>query len=131
MTRASAVVARDDAFANENDANAVEEDARVPTAAAAAADAAAAAAAEADAASEEDDEETEEDTGNASVRDLLRFTMPTMAIWLCDPLLSLVDTSVVGLSSGTIELAAIAPGSVYSGYPVSYTHLTLPTTPYV
>ena len=119
MTRASAVVARDDAFANENDANAVEEDARVPTAAAAAAaaDAAAAAAAEADAASEEDDEETEEDTGNASVRDLLRFTMPTMAIWLCDPLLSLVDTSVVGLSSGTIELAAIAPGSVYSGYP--------------
>ena len=116
MTRASAVVARDDAFANENDANAVEEDARVPTAAAAAA-AAAAAEAEADAASEEDDEETEEDTGNASVRDLLRFTMPTMAIWLCDPLLSLVDTSVVGLSSGTIELAAIAPGSVYSGYP--------------
>ena len=51
------------------------------------------------------------------MRDLMRFTLPTMAIWLCDPLLSLVDTSVVGLSSGTLELAAIAPGSVYAGYP--------------
>ena len=51
------------------------------------------------------------------MRDLMRFTVPTMAIWLCDPLLSLVDTSVVGLSSGTLELAAIAPGSVYAGYP--------------
>lgn len=68
----------------------------------------------------DDDEEEEDDddaTKEASVRDLMRFTVPTMAIWLCDPLLSLVDTSVVGLSSGTLELAAIAPGSVYAGYP--------------
>ena len=50
-------------------------------------------AAEAAARAEADDEETEEDTGNASLRDLLRFTLPTMAIWLCEPLLSLVDTS--------------------------------------
>ena len=63
---------------------------------------------------EEDDDDA---TKEASVRDLMRFTVPTMAIWLCDPLLSLVDTSVVGLSSGTLELAAIAPGSVYAGYP--------------
>ena len=60
-------------------------------------------------------EETEE--AEASVRDLARFTLPTMAIWLCDPLLSLVDTSVVGTFAGTLELAAIAPGSVYAGYP--------------
>ena len=63
--------------------------------------------------SDDDDDATKE----ASVKDLMRFTLPTMAIWLCDPLLSLVDTSVVGLSSGTLELAAIAPGSVYAGYP--------------
>ena len=63
--------------------------------------------------SSDDDDATKE----ASVKDLMRFTLPTMAIWLCDPLLSLVDTSVVGLSSGTLELAAIAPGSVYAGYP--------------
>ena len=49
------------------------------------------------------------------MRDLLRFTLPTMAIWLCELPLSLVDTSVVGLSS-TIQLAAIATGNG-TGYP--------------
>ena len=112
-TRASVVVAddaQDDAFADENGANAVEEDASA-TVLAPNADA------DADAASDENEAETDEDTANASVRDLMKFTLPTMAIWLCEPLLSLVDTSVVGLSSSTIELAAIAPGSVYAGYP--------------
>jgi len=52
----------------------------------------------------------------ASAADVLKFTLPTMLIWLAEPLLSLVDTSVVGMAS-TIELAAMAPGSVYAGYP--------------
>ena len=41
-----------------------------------------------------------------SVAELIAFTLPTMAIWLCDPILSLLDTAMVGLTS-TIELAAI------------------------
>ena len=40
-----------------------------------------------------------------SVAELIAFTLPTMAIWLCDPILSLLDTAMVGLTS-TIELAA-------------------------
>lgn len=39
-----------------------------------------------------------------------------MVIWLCDLLLLLVDMLVVGLSSGTLEFAVIASGSVYAGY---------------
>lgn len=65
----------------------------------------------------EDARDARPEERDASVRDLARFTLPTMAIWLCDPLLSLVDTSVVGTFAGTLELAAIAPGSVYAGYP--------------
>jgi Na+-driven multidrug efflux pump len=63
-----------------------------------------------------EDEEVASAAPDASTKDLLRFTLPTMLIWLAEPLLSLVDTSVVGLAS-TLELAAMAPGSVYSGYP--------------
>jgi len=46
------------------------------------------------------------------MRDLLAFTLPSMGIWLANPLLSLVDTSVIGLcSSGTslLDLAALTP----------------------
>lgn len=50
-----------------------------------------------------------------SVAELIAFTLPTMAIWLCDPILSLLDTAMVGLTS-TIELAAISPASVYVGH---------------
>ena len=50
-----------------------------------------------------------------SIAELLAFTLPTMAIWLCDPILSLLDTAMVGLTS-TIELAAISPASVYVGH---------------
>ena len=41
---------------------------------------------------------------------LLRFTIPTLGIWLAGPIMSLVDTSVVGLSS-SVELAAMGPVS--------------------
>ena len=34
-----------------------------------------------------------------SVAELIAFTLPTMAIWLCDPILSLLDTAMVGLTS--------------------------------
>lgn len=47
---------------------------------------------------------------------LVRFTLPTMVIWLSGPILSMVDTAVVGKAS-TLELAAMTPGGVYVDYP--------------
>ena len=41
-----------------------------------------------------------------SVAELIAFTLPTMAIWLCDPILSLLDTAMVGLTS-TIARSSI------------------------
>lgn len=45
-----------------------------------------------------------------SLATLLRFTLPTLGIWLAGPIMSLVDTSVVGLRS-SIELAAMGPAT--------------------
>jgi Na+-driven multidrug efflux pump len=45
-------------------------------------------------------------------KELLKFAMPTLGIWLLQPILSLIDTTVVGLSGTTTiaELAALGPG---------------------
>ncbi len=47
--------------------------------------------------------------------DLLRFTLPSMGIWLANPILSLIDTSVVGLTStganALLDLAALTPAT--------------------
>jgi putative MATE family efflux protein len=51
----------------------------------------------------------------ASIWELLRFTVPTMGIWLASPILSLVDATVVGSQSVT-ELAALTPGTVLVDY---------------
>lgn len=47
-----------------------------------------------------------------SYKELIGFAVPTLGIWLLQPILSLIDTSVVGLSKSTniAELAAIGPG---------------------
>lgn len=45
------------------------------------------------------------------LRALLRFTLPTLGIWLCTPIISLVDTSVVGLKCGPIALASMGPAT--------------------
>ena len=49
-----------------------------------------------------------------SVMDLLKFGLPTLGIWLLQPILSLIDTSVIGMSaasaSSVLELAALGPG---------------------
>ena len=45
---------------------------------------------------------------------LLSFGGPTLAIWLLQPILSLIDSVAVGLSTTSIaELAAIGPGIVW------------------
>ena len=66
----------------------------------------------------EDDEESDQDdqvhaTGVDSpitTRELLEFAVPTLGIWILQPVLSLIDSSVVGVSAGTTELAALGPG---------------------
>lgn len=41
---------------------------------------------------------------------MLRFVVPTLGIWVAGPLLSLVDTGVVGIGS-SLELAALGPAT--------------------
>ncbi|KAK1571337.1 hypothetical protein Q3G72_015301 [Acer saccharum] len=57
-----------------------------------------------------------EDLTNQSVwnqmKEILMFTGPATALWICGPLMSLIDTAVVGQES-SIELAALGPGTVF------------------
>ncbi|XP_074325034.1 protein DETOXIFICATION 46, chloroplastic-like [Apium graveolens] len=43
--------------------------------------------------------------------EIVKFSGPATALWLCGPLMSLIDTVVIGQSS-SIELAALGPGTV-------------------
>ena len=48
-----------------------------------------------------------------SVRDLLKFGLPTLGVWFLQPVLSLIDSSVIGKSKSpqsALELAALGPG---------------------
>ena len=56
------------------------------------------------------------DSHASGFKELVKFTLPTMAIWMCGPVLSMVDTAVVGTSS-TLELAAMTPGGAFVDYP--------------
>lgn len=44
-----------------------------------------------------------------NVKKIISFAIPAIGIWLCGPLLSLIDTSAVGLLSGTAQQAALNP----------------------
>ena len=65
---------------------------------------------------DEDDDDDEPIFSGELFARLVRFTLPTIAIWLSGPILSMVDTAVVGTAS-TLELAAMTPGGVYVDYP--------------
>lgn len=41
---------------------------------------------------------------------LLKFVAPTLALWIAPPVMSLIDTSVVGRFCGASDLAALSPG---------------------
>lgn len=59
---------------------------------------------------------------------LLRFTIPTLGIWLAGPIMSLVDTSVVGLSSD-LELAGMGPATnLCDSFIYLFTFLAVATT---
>ena len=48
-----------------------------------------------------------------SMKRLAAFSVPLLAIGLSSPMLSLVDTAVVGRHAGPIPLAALAPATAY------------------
>lgn len=51
-----------------------------------------------------------------STREIIKFAIPATGIWLCGPLLSLIDTSIVGLFSGTLQQAALNPAVAITDY---------------
>lgn len=51
------------------------------------------------------------------------FTGPATGLWICGPLMSLIDTAVIGQGS-SIELAALGPGTVLCDY-MSYVFMFL------
>lgn len=50
------------------------------------------------------------------VSKIIKFAIPAIGVWLCNPLLSLIDTSAVGLLSGTAQLAALNPAAAITNY---------------
>jgi len=75
---------------------------------------------ERDAGASEDDGESSPETihartGGGNLVEMLKFVVPSVGIWVANPLLSLVDTMVVGATS-TVQLAALGPGTVLCDY---------------
>lgn len=51
-----------------------------------------------------------------SVGKILKFAIPAVGVWLCSPLLSLIDTAAVGILSGTAQQAALNPAVAVTDY---------------
>ncbi|KAK6282780.1 hypothetical protein POUND7_016605 [Theobroma cacao] len=49
------------------------------------------------------------------MKEIVKFSGPATGLWICGPLMSLIDTAVVGQGS-LIELAALGPGTVLCDY---------------
>ncbi|XP_050231282.1 protein DETOXIFICATION 46, chloroplastic-like [Mercurialis annua] len=47
------------------------------------------------------------------IKEIVMFTAPATGLWICGPLMSLIDTAVIGQGS-SLELAALGPGTVLS-----------------
>lgn len=51
-----------------------------------------------------------------TVMDILNFAIPAIGVYLCSPLLSMIDTSSVGLFCGTLQQAALNPAVTITDY---------------
>jgi len=51
-----------------------------------------------------------------SIQKILQYTIPAIGIWLCSPVLSMIDTAAVGLLSGTSQQAALNPAVSVTDY---------------
>ncbi|KAM4099080.1 hypothetical protein ACJW30_07G127800 [Castanea mollissima] len=81
-------------------------------------------------ASEEEEKVSELGSENIwkQMKEIVMFTGPATALWICGPLMSLIDTAVIGQGS-SVELAALGPGTVvcdYMGY--SFMFLSIATS---
>ena len=69
-----------------------------------------------------DDHEQRKDRGildplmDVSILRIVRFAVPVVGIWFCGPLLSVIDTSLVGMLSGTVQQAALQPAVAVTDY---------------
>ena len=53
---------------------------------------------------------------DVSILRIIRFAVPAVGIWLCSPLLSVIDTATVGMLSGTVQQAALHPAVAVTDY---------------
>eukprot|EP00957_Ditylum_brightwellii_P044595 3381363-Ditylum_brightwellii.AAC.1 len=60
--------------------------------------------------------EAEMEVEAPDVKKIIKFAIPAVGIWLCSPLLSLIDTSAVGLLSGVTQQAALNPAVSVTDY---------------
>mmetsp|Transcript_1778 Transcript_1778/g.2356 ORF Transcript_1778/g.2356 Transcript_1778/m.2356 type:complete len:558 (+) Transcript_1778:162-1835(+) len=68
-----------------------------------------------------------------TLRELIKFALPCLALWISGPLLSLVDTATVGLTSkpgmGAIDLGALGPATTFvDGSTYLFAFLNVATT---
>jgi Na+-driven multidrug efflux pump len=71
-------------------------------------------------------EEETETISVPTVERILAFAIPAIGVWLCSPLLSMIDTSTVGLLAGTAQQAALNPAVAvtdYSGRTMSFLYV--------
>lgn len=61
-------------------------------------------------------DETFTELNAPTMRDIVKFAIPATGIWLCGPLLSLIDTSIVGFFAGTVQQAALNPAVALTDY---------------
>ena len=54
--------------------------------------------------------------GSPGVRKIIKFAIPAIGVWLCGPLLSLIDTAAVGLKAGTRQQAGLNPAVAICDY---------------
>ncbi|XP_042506887.1 protein DETOXIFICATION 46, chloroplastic [Macadamia integrifolia] len=57
------------------------------------------------------------------MKEIVLFAGPATGLWICGPLMSLIDTAVIGQGS-SVELAALGPGTVVCDY-LSYAFMFL------
>jgi len=58
----------------------------------------------------------EREINTPSVAKILKYTIPAIGVWLCSPVLSMIDTASVGLLSGTAQQAALNPAVSVTDY---------------
>jgi Na+-driven multidrug efflux pump len=66
--------------------------------------------------SSENQQKILEESDAPSVKTIVNFALPAIGIYLCSPLLSMIDTSTVGLICGTLQQAALNPAVTITDY---------------